>query len=136
MQTPDPMMTINAINILIGAAIIFMGLYGFYEVVAKFVKKINERHDKEQAWDRAVSQIADERKKITDMYDERLDDLEAKMQSIVAEQYIIMETQQAILDGLGQLKCNGPVTEQKKKIDKYLLKKAHTEAIDMEEVIE
>ena len=122
MQTPDPMTTINAINILIGAAIIFMGLYGFYEVVAKFVKKINERHDKEQAWDRAVSQIADERKKITDMYDERLDDLEAKMQNIVAEQYIIMETQQAILDGLGQLKCNGPVTEQKKKIDNVFIK--------------
>ena len=122
---PDPMTTLGSVNILVGAAIIFMGLYGFYEVVAKFVKKINERHDKEQAWDKAVSQIADERKRITDLYDERLDDLEAKMQSIIAEQCLIIETQQAILAGLGQLKCNGPVTRQKKKIDAYLLKKAH-----------
>lgn len=127
MPTPDSMLTLNAINILVAAGIIFMGLYGFYEVVAKFVKKINERHDKEQAWDSAVRQIADERKIITDRYDERLDDIEAKMQSIIAEQCLIIETQQAILAGLGQLKCNGPVTRQKKKIDEYLLKKAHPE---------
>lgn len=124
---PDADFTLNAINILIGAAIIFMGIYGFYEVIVKVVKRINERHDKEQAWDKAVQQIADERKLITDRYDERLDDMDAKMQSIIAEQCIIIETQQAILDGLGQLNCNGPVTEQKKKLDKYLNDKAHSE---------
>lgn len=124
---PDGEFTLNAINMLIGAAIIFMGIYGFYEVIVKVVNKINERHDKEQAWDKAVQQIADERKLITDRYDERLDDMDAKMQSIIAEQCIIIETQQAILDGLGQLKCNGPVTEQKKKLDKYLNDKAHSE---------
>ena len=125
MQTPDSMLTLNAINILIAAAIILMGVYGFYEVVAKIVKKINERHDKEQAWDKAVSQIAEERKEFGKVYDVRLTDIETQMQSIMEEQYVIIETLQAVLDGLGQLKCNGPVTRQKKILSKYLNKSSH-----------
>ena len=111
----NPNITFQA---LVSAAVILMAVWGFIEVVMKIIKTINDRHDREQAWDKAVKEIAEERKLITERYDKRLDDIDA-------EQYVIIETLQVILDGLGQLKCNGPVTKQKKILANHLNKLSH-----------
>lgn len=113
------------VNELIRLALIVMGIWGFVKIIMEIIEAITKRHDREQTWDAAVKEIANARSEFGKVYDERLDDLEAKMQEIRAEQCIIIECQQAILDGLGQLKCNGPVTEQKHKLDRYLNDKAH-----------
>lgn len=119
------MSEVVTVNELIHLALIMMGIWGFVKIVMEIINAITKRHDREQSWDDAVKKIADARNEFGKVYDDRLNDLEAKMQEIRAEQCIIIECQQAILDGLGQLKCNGPVTEQKHKLDKYLIDKAH-----------
>ena len=50
---------------------------------------------------------------------------EAKLQEIRAEQAMITYCMRAVLDGLHQLNCNGPVTEASEKLDKYLNEQAH-----------
>lgn len=52
-------------------------------------------------------------------------DTEAKLQEIRAEQCMMTYCMSAVLDGLHQLKCNGPVTEARNELDKYLNKQAH-----------
>lgn len=58
-------------------------------------------------------------------YDKKIGDINTEIKDLKVEQYLQIETERAILDGLHQLKCNGEVTKAKKKLDDYVLKKAH-----------
>lgn len=101
------------------------------------VKKAVETVEKKEAeWDEALSGVKETREILSKEFNKRLDeieqkmednhaDTEAKVQEVRAEQMFQMELFKAILDGLGQLNCNGPVTEMKEKLDKYLNEKAH-----------
>lgn len=105
---------------LINAGIIFMGLVGFYEVVIKVVDRITKRHDREKSWD-------DTRKELTERYDGRLTKIDREIKGLKEEQRLTMKGLLAILEGLGQLKCNGPVTEMKDELYSFLNDKAHEE---------
>lgn len=120
--------------------VIFMAVWGFYKVVTEVINKVNARHDKEQKWDEMeehlTKNIQDEREKIYARYDFKLEELEdkinenhcdteAKFQQMKTELQIQTECIRAILDGLHQLNCNGPVTEAKEKLDTYLVDQAH-----------
>ena len=101
------------------------------------IKKAVETVEKKEAeWDEALSGVKETREILSKEFNKRLDeierkmednhtDTEAKVQEVRAEQMFQMELFKAILDGLGQLNCNGPVTEMKEKLDKYLNEKAH-----------
>lgn len=121
-------------------AIVIMAAWGFYKVIMEIIKAVNERHDKEQKWDemeeRLTKNIQDERDKIYARYDFKLEELEgkiddnhcdteAKIQQLKTELQIQTECIRAILDGLHQLNCNGPVTEAREKLDDYLVNQAH-----------
>ena len=101
------------------------------------IKKVVETVEKkEPEWDEALSEVKETREILAKEFNKRLDeieqqmqdnhtDAEAKIQEVRAEQMFQMELFKAVLDGLGQLNCNGPVTEMKEKLDKYLNEKAH-----------
>lgn len=101
------------------------------------IKKVVETVEKkEPEWDEALSKVKETREILAKEFNKRLDeiekkmednhtDTEAKVQEVRAEQMFQMELFKAVLDGLGQLNCNGPVTEMKEKLDKYLNEKAH-----------
>lgn len=101
------------------------------------IKKVVETVEKkEPEWDEALSGVKETREILSKEFNKRLDeiekkmednhtDTEAKVQEVRAEQMFQMELFKAILDGLGQLNCNGPVTEMREKLDKYLNEKAH-----------
>ena len=101
------------------------------------IKKVVETVEKkEPEWDEALSEVKETREILAKEFNKRLDeieqkmqdnhtDTEAKVQEVRAEQMFQMELFKAVLDGLGQLNCNGPVTEMKEKLDKYLNEKAH-----------
>ena len=101
------------------------------------IKKVVETVEKkEPEWDEALSGVKETREILSKEFNKRLDeierkiednhtDTEAKVQEVRAEQMFQMELFKAILDGLGQLNCNGPVTEMTEKLDKYLNEKAH-----------
>ena len=107
------------------------------EAEEKLTNKIQEIEE------RMVKNIQDERDKIYVRYDDELDTIkeeisglkerveenhcetEAKVQQLKMELQIQTECIRAILDGLHQLNCNGPVTDAKEKLDSYLVDQAH-----------
>lgn len=140
METLTPGVIFQALAVLI---VLWKG----FEEIGKMIDRITSRHDREKSWDKAVESISEERQKIVKLYDGRLDDIEkkidanhdeletkldtnyneyeAKIQEIRAEQMFMMELFRAVLDGLGQLNCNGAVTNMKNKLDDYLNHQAH-----------
>ena len=121
---------------LVKLAIVIMGIWGFCKIVMEIVKAITARHDREQAWDMTAEKLRSEREETICHYNDQLSDIrkqqddirsdfEAKVQEVKAEQFIIIETLRAILDGLKQQGCNGRVSEAISNLDEYLNEKAH-----------
>ena len=101
------------------------------------VKKVVETVEKKESeWDEALAGVKETRAVLQKEFNKRLDeieqkieenhtDTEAKIQEVRSEQMFQMELFKTILDGLGQLGANGPVTIMSEKLDDYLNKKAH-----------
>jgi hypothetical protein len=64
---------------------------------------------------------------ITYMHDrnQKLDEYDAKIQEIKDEQGLLTESMLAVLDGLHQLNCNGPVTVARDKLVSHINERAH-----------
>lgn len=121
---------------LVKLAIVIMGIWGFCKIIMEIVKAITTRHDREQAWDATAEKLRSEREETVCRYNSQLSDIrkqqddirtefDAKVQEVKAEQFIIIETLRAILDGLKQQGCNGRVSEAICNLDDYLNEKAH-----------
>lgn len=115
------MNTTITIQTLVEVGLAFMGLWGFFKVVNEVIKSITARHDKEQKWDKYEENLKEVEKKINDNHA----DTEAKIKDIRDELYIQSECMLAVLEGLQQQGCNGPVSEAKKKMDAHLLERAY-----------
>ena len=138
------------IQSLVTTAGVLMGIWGFVKVITDIKKNNDEEHDRRQRWDKAAQIIEEnkdkwdkgladtfqEREAIVKRYDQRLDELEkridsshaeteAKIQQTQTELLILTECMAAVLDGLKQLHCNGEVTKAKNNLDAYLVKRAH-----------
>lgn len=123
-------------NDVLKAIAILIVIWKAFEEIGKMLEKITERHDREKGISTALEQFKQERQGIVTRYDKRLDELEekmeenhidaeAKIQEVRSEQMFMIECLRAVLDGLGQLNCNGIVTETKRKLDEYLNHQAH-----------
>ena len=99
-------------------------------------KAVEAMEAKEKLWDEGLRDLDGMRERLSRDFNKRLDDIEAKIednhtdteakvQEVRAEQMFQMELFKTILDGLGQLGANGPVTDMKEKLDRYLIEKAH-----------
>ena len=106
---------------LVKFAVIIMAVWGFFKVIMEIIKTLNDRHDHEQKWDNWETKFKELEGQISDNYC----DTEAKIQELKTELAIQTECMLAVLDGLGQLNCNGPVTEAKNELIEYLKDKAH-----------
>lgn len=122
------------IEFIVQVGIIFMAIWGFVKVVGEVIDAVNKRHDREQKWDDYAKNLDNEREKIYSRYDDRLVEIESKIdknyqdnesknQEIKAEITILTKSMSAILDGLIQQGCNGAVTEAKKNLDEFLMSK-------------
>ena len=128
-------MTIT-IDDIIRLVIILGSIWGTVKVVMEIIGAITKRHDKEKKWDEYEEDFQKQREEICSKYDSKIKeieknisdnytDTEAKLQEVRAELYIQSETLLAVLEGLQQLKCTGPVSEAKKKLDAHLLERAY-----------
>lgn len=132
-----------------GIAVLII-IFEIYKKVKEVKKESDAEHDwqirvkkaveaveaKEKLWDEGLSDIDGMRERLSREFNRRLDDIEdkiqenhtdteAKVQEIRAEQMFQMELFKTILEGLGQLGANGPVTIMSEKLDNYLNQKAH-----------
>lgn len=76
---------------LIQCGALIMGLWGFYKVIMEIVKNITARHDREQAWDKAVKDISVDREKLENAFNGRLDEQDAKIQQLFAMIIMLMK---------------------------------------------
>ena len=99
-------------------------------------KAVEAMEAKEKLWDEGLRDLDGMRERLSRDFNKRLDDIEAKIednhtdteakiQEVRAEQMFQMELFKTVLEGLGQLGANGPVTIMSEKLDDYLNKKAH-----------
>ena len=125
-------------------------IYEIYKKIKEIKSKSDESHEwqmrvkkvveavesKEKLWDEGLSDIDGMRERLSREFNRRLDDIEdkiqenhtdteAKFQEVRAEQMFQMELFKTVLEGLGQLGANGPVTIMSEKLDNYLNQKAH-----------
>lgn len=105
-----------------GGIAVIVKLLNFYSSQKEFKKKCEGYEEKIND---ANAKIENAHKYATEALEAMQCDTDAKLQEIRAEQYMIMHCMGAVLAGLKQLNCNGPVTEASNKLDEYLNKQAH-----------
>lgn len=135
--------------ILQGIAVLII-IYEVYKKIKEVKKESDAEHEwqmrvkkaveameaKEKLWDEGLRDLDGMRERLSRDFNKRLDDIEskiednhtdteAKFQEVRAEQMFQMELFKTVLEGLGQLGANGPVTIMSEKLDDYLNKKAH-----------
>lgn len=146
---PGDFVNLTFAYIVQGVAVLII-LYEIYKKIKEIKDKSDESHEwemrvkkaveaveaKEKLWDEGLSDIDGMRERLSREFNRRLDDIEdkiqenhtdteAKFQEVRAEQMFQMELFKTVLEGLGQLGANGPVTIMSEKLDNYLNQKAH-----------
>lgn len=103
---------------IIAAAV---AIWGFVKAIKEFIVSINTRHDQEVKWDSYGEKISDLNQTLIDTKA----DTDSKLQDIQTEQRVLSQCMLAVLEGLKQLNCNGPVTEARDSLETHLNNKAH-----------
>lgn len=114
----DQTITLQA---LLQCGAIIVGLWGFYKIIMEIIKTITARHDREQAWDKAVKDIEIDRKTLQDSFNARLDEQDAKIQQLFAMLCMSLKAEGVILEALSDNNIgNGEVKEMKKELNSFL----------------
>ena len=115
----DQTITIQALMQL-GALIV--GAWGFFKVIMEIVKAINARHDKEQAWDKAVEDFNKERETLKDEFNGRLNEQDAKIQQLLSMVCMTLRAQEAILEALVEQGIgNGEIRAMHKELKDFIV---------------
>ena len=118
--------------ITVGGAI--MGIWGFVKVMKDIKKNSDEEHDRRQRWDHAASVIEEKEKKwdegladiyqershIVNLYNGRLDELDARTQQLYAMLGLLIRAVNAILEREIQNGANSEVKEMHKELNKFI----------------
>jgi Ni,Fe-hydrogenase III component G len=118
-----PMEQTITLQALVHAGAIIMGIWGFYKIVMEIIKAITDRHDKEQAWDKAVKSIEVDRESLSNEFNSRLDEQDAKIQQLVAMICMTLKAQDAILEALVEKQIgNGEIKSMHKELKDFIMK--------------
>lgn len=92
--------TLEIILQILGIIVAIVGGCAAIKAIITFITSIHDRNQKIDGFEKSIKEIKDEQCMLT---------------------YCMLAT----LDGLGQLGANGPVTESRQKLSKYINKQAH-----------
>ena len=107
---------------LLQCGAIIMGAWGFYKVIMEIAKSITARHDKEQAWDKAVKDIAVDRETLKNEFDARLNEQDARIQQLIAMICMSLKAQDAILEALVEKDIgNGEIKTMHKELKDFIM---------------
>ena len=116
------MQTSITIQALLQCGAIIMGAWGFYKVIMEIVKAINNRHDKEQTWDKAVKDIEVDRETLKNEFNSRLDDQDGKFQQLLSMLCMCLRAQDAILEALVKDNIgNGDIKNMHKELKDFIM---------------
>lgn len=105
-----------------GGVAVLVKILNAYSAQKEFKKKCDGYEGRINGFEEKVNNAHNFAQEALEMMQSETD---AKLQEIRAEQEMITMCMRAVLDGLHQLNCNGPVTDASKKLDEYLNAKAH-----------
>ncbi len=112
-----------SINTLMQMGAIIVGVWGFYKIVMEIIKAITDRHDREQAWDKAVKNIEVDRGKLSDEFNSRLDEQDAKIQQLMAMVCMTLKAQDAILEALVEKQIgNGEIKDMHRELKNFIMR--------------
>ena len=107
---------------LIQCVAIIICAWGVWKTIMEIVKAINARHDKEQAWDKAVEDFNKEREELRKEFNLRLDDQDAKNQQLLSMLCMTLRAQDAILEALVEQGIgNGEIRSMHKELKDFIL---------------
>ena len=116
------MQTEITLQALLQCGAIIFGLWGAYKTIMEIVKAITNRHDKEQAWDKAVKDIEVDREALKNEFNERLDEQDGKFQQLLSMLCMCLRAQDAILDALVRDNIgNGEIKDMHKELKTFIL---------------
>ena len=108
---------------LIQIGAIIFGLWGAYKTIMEIIKAITDRHDREAAWDKAVKSIEVDRESLSNEFNSRLDEQDAKIQQLVAMICMTLKAQDAILEALVEKQIgNGEIKAMHKELKDFIMK--------------
>ena len=111
------------VQALIQMGALIMGIWGFYKIVMEIIKAITDRHDKEQAWSKAVKDIEVDRETLKNEFNSRLDEQDAKIQQLVAMICMTLKAQDAILEALVEKGIgNGEIKTMHRELKDFIMK--------------
>ena len=106
---------------LIQCGALIMGAWGFFKVIMEIIKAVNTRHDKEQAWDKAVEDFKGEREGLRSEFNIRLDDQDAKIQQLYSMMCMCLRAQDTILEALTLSNIgNGDVKSMRRELNRFI----------------
>lgn len=114
----DQTITIQALMQMGG---LIVGAWAFIKIVMEIIRSITARHDREQAWDKAVKDIEVDREALKKIFNDRLDDQDAKIQQLYAMMVMFMRSQNAILEALIEQGIgNGEIKAIHKELNEFI----------------
>jgi hypothetical protein len=117
------MQTEITLQALLQCGAIIMALFGSYKVIMEIVRTITDRHDKEQAWNKAVKDIEVDRESLKKEFNERLDEQDAKIQQLVSMICMTLKAQDAILEALVDRDIgNGEIKAMHRELKDFIMK--------------
>lgn len=115
--------TTVSLDDLIKLAIIITAIWGFVKIIMEIIKAITDRHDKEQAWDKAVKDIEVDRESLKTEFNGRLDEQCTKFQQLFSMQCMSLKAQDAILDALEKDNIgNGEIKAMHRELKDFIMK--------------
>ena len=114
----DQTITIQALMQMGG---FIVGAWAFIKIAMEIVKAITTRHDREQAWDKAVKDIEVDREALKKIFTDRLDEQDAKIQQLYAMMVMFMRSQNAILEALIEQGIgNGDIKTMHRELNEFI----------------
>ena len=110
--------TLNGVLVVLGYIV---GIVAGLTAIGMIIKWIIGVYKKTMQWDGYTTRIEALDKKIED----QKTDTDAKLQEINAGLAVLTNSMLAVLEGLTQLNCNGPVTEARDELIRHLNDAAH-----------
>lgn len=124
----------NYVQALITTGGLIMGVWGFIKV-AKDIKKTNDDEvkrragwdyaakvikEKERSWDDGLADTCREREKITDEFNERLDEQDAKIQQLTSMILLALKSVNALLEHEIETGANGDVKKMHDELNAFI----------------
>jgi len=102
--------------------IVIGSLWGGYKIIMEIVRAITQRHDREQAWDKAVKDIEVDRETLKKEFNARLDEQDAKNQQLFSMLCMCLRAQDAILEALVDKDIgNGEIKAMHKELKDFIV---------------